>query len=184
MPVPLYMQHPDRYMYNTDTKKHLLKTGSVFRKQYAEYPARFVESASMFPKPIQPPISLPLPPTPEPPPPGPHVGAPLPQPAPPGPSKEENENEQLRQRVRDVLWGELKQNPDQYAGKSADELSALFRKMLLARLGPDPRPPPINKVRASATKPSRYRLAKPQSPPSEDEEYFDDEDLGEDEEDF
>ena len=175
--IPKYMLDPSRYMYNSDTKRHMLKTGAAFRKLYKEYPARFVESSSMFPQPIQPPISLPLPPLPVIPAPVPHIGAPLPDPTPPPPSKEELEAEALRHKVKHVIQSELKANPAPYAGKNAAELSALFRQMLLERLAPahsiNNKQTPVRKS-ARAPSPFNFKLAKLPEPPSDEEDFDDD----------
>lgn len=186
--MPKYQQDPSAYMYNSDTKRHMLKSSAKFRKLYREYPARFVESASMFPQPIALPPVLPLPAASVPPAPIPHIGHPVPAARPPSPSAADREREQIRLQMRDLIRAELAANPAPYSGKSAEDLSSEFRRLLLDRLGQvnptGSTPPAIN----SRTKPAARPAAKPQygfrlapRPVSDDEDLNSADDYDEDE---
>ncbi len=184
--MPKYQQSPELYMWNSDTKRHILKSSPKFRKLYREYPARFVESASMFPAPIAGPIALPLPPAPEAKVPGPHIGRPIPLARDPSPTQAELEKAQIRIEMRNLIRQELAANPAPYADKSADDLSASFRQLLLQRLGqvnPTGATPPINsrpKPGQKSAKPQyNFRLAA--KPVSDDEDLNSADDYDEDE---
>src|SRR4051794_31714849 len=108
MPEPLYKK---LYAYNSDTKRHMLKSSKVYRRMYKESPQIFVDSASMFPEDTKPPIQLPLEPTPEVPSSAVHIGEPLPIAKPSLLTNAEVKDDVMRQQVRALIQAELKQNP-------------------------------------------------------------------------
>lgn len=135
--IPIYQQYPYLYAYDSQTKNHLLKSGAIYRKRYAENPQRFIESTSMFPKPIPETPTLGIQ----------HVpqqetktviGRPI---TTPGPTpeqldeqKRQKETEEIRAQVQNILRDELRKNPDQYKNKNASDLSQAFRTMLIEKL--------------------------------------------------
>lgn len=184
-----YKLYPDEYMYNTETRRHTLRTGDAFKKKFRENPALFIESRSVLPaEPIEPPVQLPLPPASPVELKIPHIGAKLPKPEPP--PAEDVQDLALRQKVKELIQAELKQNPREYENKSADEMSRAFRAMLIERLAPPSapaksgRPTPINHTTKLASRPPQKSKWVMRKPPSEDElddeeEYDEAEDDGE-----
>ena len=170
MPDPQYRLFPHNYVYNTKIKRHILKSGEAYRKLIRDDPSCLVETSTMFsPPPGAKTIQLPLPPARDIPVPGPHIGEPLPQPTPLLTSTDE-EDEAMRNRVRAIIQQEIKQNPAQYADRSADEMSSLFRQLLIDKLAP----PASSKKSKPAVKPAakskRFMFkARPPLPESEDE---------------
>jgi len=135
--IPVYQQYPHLYAYDTQTGNHLLKSGILYRRRYAEYPSRFVESASMFPQPIpqNPVIGIQ------------HVeqretktqiGAPIPPLQPTDEQlnerKKQHDESLIRSQVQNILREELRKNPEQYKNKTANDLSEAFRIMLIEKL--------------------------------------------------
>lgn len=143
--LPLYQRYAHLYAYDTQSKNHLLKSGVLYKKRYAENPQRFVESATMFSE---------NPRIPEPPP-DPskkviriehveqkvkqtQIGKPNPK---PGPSEKELEEKQkqkdemiIRSQIQSLIKEELRDNPNQYKNKTANDLSQMFRQMLIDKL--------------------------------------------------
>jgi len=173
MPEPQYRLFPHNYAYNTKIKRHILKSGEAYRKLIRDDPSCLVETSTMFSPPPGPnTVQLPLPPPPrEIPTPGPHIGEPLPQ-QPLLTSSQDDENEAMRNRVRYIIQQELKQNPSTYADRSADEMSGLFRKLLINKLAPSAdskKSKPLAKPAAKSKKP----MFKARPPPSESEDETD-----------
>lgn len=183
MSDPMYRQFPELYAYNTESKKHMLRTGRAYKKAFAEHPEHFVDSSSMFrtiakpiPEAVRGPVaqakieSQPEPEakleTPSP--------APITKPVKPKPSPE------LRQQVKAVIQTEVKANPAPYVGKNKAELDSLFRALLLQKLSESK---PKFETASKITKPKKqghrafkFRLAKSQISTDEDEEDDDEED--------
>src|SRR4051794_14705863 len=104
MPEPRYKKYPHLYAYNSTTKKHILKSSDLYKNLNRSAPQTLVETKSMFPDPIEPPIELPLAPAPEVPSPAVHIGDPLPEPPKPHP---DYEREQMQARVRELIKEEI-----------------------------------------------------------------------------
>ena len=169
---PRYQLYPEEYMLCLETKRHMLRTGKVFLKKYAENPGGFVETASVLPPaPIKAPVQLPLPPTPEVQPNIVHIGNPLPEPPKP---EIDHEKEQMAARVRELIKEELRLNPKPYENKDASELSKSFRAMLIERLAPqEPNQPHVNsraKPVKAPKKPVKFSLRKPVTSDDDDDD--------------
>jgi len=136
--MPQYQRYPDLYAYDTEVKKHILKSGILYRKRYALYPSRFIESKSMFPQPIpqvqnininhvkqkesltqigQPQYSHPVPVTPQ-----------VPQ------INKQQEADDIRNSIQSIIREELKKNNESYKNKQPEEMSTMFRKLLIEKL--------------------------------------------------
>src|SRR5271165_5990896 len=136
--MPQYQRYPDLYAYDTEVKKHILKSGILYRKRYALYPSRFIESKSMFPQPIpqvqnininhvkqkesltqigQPQYSHPVPVTPQ-----------VPQ------INKQQEADDIRNSIQSIIREELKKNNESYKNKEPEEMSTMFRKLLIEKL--------------------------------------------------
>src|SRR5271166_2671129 len=162
--MPLYQRYPDLYAYDTEVKKHILKSGILYRKRYALYPNRFVESKTMFPQPIPQVQNLNI-----------HrveqkptltqIGheqnsinsyetksqlAPLlnhkpfiqsvqySQPVqvipPVSQINKHQEAEDIRNSIQSIIREELKKNNESYKNKQPEEMSTMFRKLLIEKL--------------------------------------------------
>jgi len=162
--MPLYQRYPDLYAYDTEVKKHILKSGILYRKRYALYPNRFVESKTMFPQPIPQVQNLNI-----------HrveqkptltqIGheqnsinsyetksqlAPLlnhkpfiqsvqySQPVqvipPVSQINKHQEAEDIRNSIQSIIREELKKNNETYKNKEPEEMSTMFRKLLIEKL--------------------------------------------------
>lgn len=174
MPDPQYRLMPHLYAYNTKTQRHILKSSHAYHKLASQDPSILVETLTMFPMPLGvKTVQLPLPPARDIPVPGPHIGEPLPQPTSLLTSADE-EDEAMRNRVRAIIQQEIKQNPAQYADRSADEMSGLFRQLLIDKLAP----PANSKKSKPAAKPaakSKRPMFKARPPPPESEDESEDE---------
>ena len=132
---PLYQRYAHLYAYDTETKKHMLKSGVLYKKRFAVYPNRFVESVTMFSDPIPEVPKLNIT----------HIDQKLTttQIGPktsivsyPTKSQEqiERENEEIRNNVQNIIQDELRKNKELYKNKDANEMSILFRDLLLQKL--------------------------------------------------
>lgn len=136
---PLYQRYAHLYAYDTETKKHMLKSGLLYKKRVATYPNRFVESITMFSDPIPEKPKLAIN----------HVeqkqtttqiGAPNKQLI--NSLTEDQINEQnkqkeineIRNNIQNIIRDELRNNTSLYKNKDADEMSVLFRNLLIERL--------------------------------------------------
>lgn len=163
----MYRLHPDLFMYNTKTKKHIRRDGKAFKKQFAADPTIFVESSGILPNvnvparvPERQPEPLPAPPA---------IGNPLPQPEPV--LTQEEIRKQLSQRaqakVSDLVAEELKTNPNPYKGKPTQELERMLRAFIRTTLSEEEEAKKA-KEKAKATKKPKFVIRKPQT--SEDDE--------------
>lgn len=181
MPVPRYMQFPDEYMQHVETKKHHKKCSKRFMTAYRANPSNFVESRSVVPSPVTAinPVVVPLPSRPEPELKQASIGEPIPKPEPPQPTAEEKEAERMRQQIQHLIRAELRSNPQPYEAKSADELSQLFRRMLIDKLAPaqntpiNNKPKPIPKSAKQQKEVSYNFKLKPPASESDVEEFED-----------
>ena len=128
-----YRRAPDLYAFNNNTKRHMLKSSVAFKRLFKQTPEIFVDTCIKLLEELGP-IQLPLPPTPEVPSPAVHVGEPLSPPTHPILTVSETSDNAMRQQVRALIQAELKQNPNPYTAKLADEMSALFRQILVVKL--------------------------------------------------
>ena len=174
-----YRRSPDLYAFNNTTKRHMLKSSVAFKRIFKQTPGIFIDTRIKLLEEVGP-IQLPLPPTPEVPSPAVHVGEPLPHPTHPLLTVSDTLDNAMRQQVRALIQAELKQNPNPYTAKSADEMSVLFRSMLIKKLtgaiDTSNKSKPVTKavVKKSGFK---FKLQKPQtSQDEEDEELEDDTD--------
>lgn len=160
MSTPLWRQLPQKYAYNTKTKKHVLKSGRAYREQFRDDPSAFVASSTM----IEHDDILPVRPVAEP--------VVIAQPTP-----VEQPQDTLAARVREAIKDEVKTNTPAYAGKSDSELERLFRTMLIERLT-KPKvasPKAINDKPKPTTKPKNKPVFKLREPIIEDSEETEDE---------
>ena len=168
---PLYKKYPELYSYNTETQRHILKSSKVFKRLFKESPQIFVDSQTIIPARSEP-NKLPLPPAPELSSPAVHIGAPLPVAKLSLLTNAEVKDDVMRQQVRAMIQEELKQKPQVYQNKNADELSVLFRQMLVAKLlkqDENKVTKNVKVIKPSSTKTKfKFKLQKPQR--SDDEE--------------
>jgi len=134
--MPRYKDNPEQYVYNSSTKRHVLK-GSQSHKKAIKDGIGLVETVTMFPKPLAPPPVVPFPPEPEVKEIKPHIGAPLPEPT-PAPVDEKAEVQRMRQQIQMLIRAELAAKPQVYEDKSADEMARMFRQMLVKKLTQEP----------------------------------------------
>lgn len=182
MSQPQYRRAPELYAFNTTTQRHMLRSSVAFKRLFKKTPEIFVDTRLKLLEETGP-IQLPLAPTPEIPSPAVHVGEPLPTvPQQTILTVSENQDDAMRQQVRYLIQAELKQNPAPYTAKSADEMSVLFRQMLVAKLlkvdesapatkKPATKPPP----KAKAAKKPLFKIRAPQTSEDEDDHSSDSE---------
>ena len=131
---PFYQKYSHLYVYDTQTKKHILKSGTTYKKRCAQDPHRYIETSSMFPQPIPEPTKANIE----------HVEQKkittqigdeiFSMPEKKSIDNKQKEEEVLRSQIQKLIQEELRTNPNQYQNKSADELSDSFRKMLIEKL--------------------------------------------------
>ena len=171
-----YRRSPDLYAFNNNSKRHMLKSSVAFKRLFKQTPEIFVDTRIKLLEELGP-IQLPLPPTPEIPSPAVHVGEPLPPPTQTLLTVSETSDNAMRQQVRALIQAELKQNPNPYTAKSADEMSALFRSMLVAKLlklNENVTKKHTTNVNKSTSKPQApkkplFKIRKPQTSDDEDD---------------
>ena len=174
-----YRRAPDLYAFNNNTKRHMLKSSVAFKRIFKATPEIFMDTRAKLLEELGP-LQLPLPHAPEVPNPAVHIGEPLPIPTQPILTVSETSDNAMHQQVRALIQAELKQNPNPYTAKSADEMSVLFRQMLVAKLlklddNATKKPThPINKStpKPAAAKKPLFKIRKPQT--SDDEESMED----------
>ena len=174
-----YRRSPDLYAFNNISKRLMVKSSVAFKRLFKQTPI-FVDTRIKLLEELGP-LQLPLPSTPEVPSPAVHVGEPLPPPMHNLLTVSETSDNAMRQQVRALIQAELKQNPNPYTAKSADEMTVLFRQMLVAMLlkldenatkKPTPNVIKSTSNSVAAKKPIKrfgFRLAKPQISTDEDE---------------
>ena len=147
-PVPQYKQYPDLYAFNKRTNRYALKRGDAYKRDILQHPDDWIEAQALQPHPTRG-LLLPVPPNPPVPEVKTQIGPPNPPlPLPPLTADQQREKDEeatinrIRERMRPLILAELKANPSNYEGKSADEMSAQFRKMLIERLAPVSKPKP------------------------------------------
>jgi hypothetical protein len=134
---PLYQKYAHLYAYDTQTKNHLLKSGILYKKRVAQDPQRFVESASMFSQPIKPIpefgieyVEQKVQTT--------QIGKSIPKPSPTDEQLKEMEKKKqeqiIRNQVHSIIKDEMRLNADLYKNKSANDVSKIFRDMLIEKL--------------------------------------------------
>jgi hypothetical protein len=159
--IPLYQRYPDLYAYDTEVKKHILKSGILYRKRYALYPSRFVESKTMFPRPIPQVQNLNIQRVEQKPTltqigyerssidslnhksvnpmvnqinPSVQYSHPV-QTIPQVPQiNKQQEAEDIRNSIQSIIREELKKNNETYKNKEPEEMSTMFRKLLIEKL--------------------------------------------------
>ena len=159
----------------------MLKSSVAFKRIFKVTPEIFVDTRIKLLEELGP-LQLPLPPTPEVSSPAVHVGEPLPIPTQPILTVSETSDNAMRQQVRALIHAELKQNPNPHTAKSADEMSVLFRQMLVAKLlkldenATKKLTPNVNKSTSKPQAPKKplFKIRKPQT--SDDEESMEDRD--------
>lgn len=134
---PLYQKYAHLYAYDTQTKNHLLKSGILYKKRVSQYPQRFIESASMFSQPIKPIpefgieyVEQKVQTT--------QIGKPIPKPSPTDEQLKEIEKKKqenvIRNQVHSIIKDEMRLNAELYKNKSANDISKIFRDMLIEKL--------------------------------------------------
>jgi hypothetical protein len=186
---PQWVLHPEMYAYNTELRKHYLKSGSKYRIGRRQNPSAWIETRSMVSEPIKPPVHLPLPTQPEPTEKKTLIGVP---PAKPPPTMEEleekkkkEENDRMRKEMAAMIKEELRQKPEQYADKDAGELSTMFRQMLIDKLtaaneaaatktkaGARKQKPAVRPLVVSTVR-RKYKVEEPEEEEDDDEPYED-----------
>lgn len=172
MPVPLYARHPALYCYNTESKKHMLRSGRAYKKALAANPGIFVESTSILESDDVVPIATPTPIVPEPVSPKPVSLEPVSRP----PSEDLKSIEKQRQLITQLIKQELAQNPKPYEGKQTQDLDVLFRQLLVAKLlkSNESNTPTINKLTKAVKPPTKkaplkFKVVQPQVVDDEDD---------------
>jgi len=166
----MYRKHPELYAYNIASKRHVLKSSVNYMSGIEKNPDNFVDSAevlksegSYLAPPVEQPqaqdapkLVAPIPP--------PHIDPmplervatelpkllkPVPKPAP------KQEEPDLKEMVAEMVRAEVRQNRVAYENKTTEDMEALFRQMLIRKLGGSgvaaaPKQQPINKVAAPA----------------------------------
>ena len=171
-----YRRSPDLYAFNNTTKRHMLKSSVAFKRIFKQTPGIFIDTRIKLLEEVGP-IQLPLPPAPEVPSPAVHVGEPLPHPTQHLLTVSDTSDNAMRQQVRALIQAELKQNPNPYTAKSADEMSVLFRQMLVAKLlklDENATKKPTQHINNSTPKPQApkkplFKIRKPQTSDDEDD---------------
>ena len=150
MPAQMYRQQPACYMYNSITRRHMLKGSPAFKQAFKKNPDAFVETIEMFPMALSDIAALseqkrePAP--------APVVAKSEPGPA---PGFEQKPTNDMIARVRALVNEEVHNNPAKYENKTTADLDSMFRAMLIERLSkpPSSTTPIINKS-TTPTKPA------------------------------
>ena len=129
MPAQMYRQQPACYMYNSITRRHMLKGSPAFKQAFKKNPDAFVETIEMFPMALSDIAALseqkrePVP--------APVVAKSEPGPA---PGFEQKPTNDMIARVRALVNEEVHNNPAKYENKTTADLDSMFRAMLIERL--------------------------------------------------
>lgn len=176
MSVQLYKQYPNLYMFNSETKRHMLKASPKFKRAFRENPEKFSETVLMHPPmiPAPPVLGLPAKKLPEP---QPDIGTlpPLPERVLTPEEVEKQLSVKMREKVREVVDTELKVNPEPYKNVKSPDLEVMLRALIIKKLGKDT----IVPAKKGKPKPV-FKLCAPAPSESDDSNYDEDDISGED----